>query len=113
MIFDPSAFDFLEGKGQHDEGVDIRRTSLLLRFDPLCQQQLLAEKPKAVPALNDLREEEPIPEDDSPLLKLSQTLPASPGIQITAKSIKVSCSLCEGWPFALLMNHFVWFFAEE
>lgn len=93
MIFDPSAFDFFEAKGQQEQEADIRRTSLLLRFDPFCQQ-LQTDKPKTVPpALKELREEEPIPENEvavAPLLKLNQTLPASPGIQITAKSVKVS-----------------------
>ncbi|KAL5273434.1 TACC1 family protein [Megaselia abdita] len=86
VIFDPSAFDFLEGKGQQEQEVDIRRTSLLLRFDPLCQQ-LQADKPKAALILKDLKEEEN--EVSSPLLlKLNQTIPGSPGIQITTKSVK-------------------------
>lgn len=82
VFFDPSAFDFLEGKGKQEEAVDIRRTSLLLRFDPLCQQ------PKSV--LNNLREEEPIPENELKTVTETEVSSNSPGIQITTKSVKVS-----------------------
>lgn len=116
MIFDPSAFDFLENKCQQPEEIDIRRTSLLMKFDPLCQplSSLSATNtPKAVPVLKKLSEEESLTENESTdnpvLLKLNETLPSaaappsppsvSSGIQITAKSVKVSFYSClrKGW----------------
>lgn len=110
MIFDPSAFDFLEGKGQQEQEVDIRRTSLLLRFDPLCQQ-LQQDKPKTNSlVLNELKEEELIPENE---VVVAPLLNQSPGIQITAKSVKVSTVVIRD--DNLWMNHgyFGSVFSEE
>lgn len=88
VIYDPSAFEFLESKGKSQQDLDsIRRTSLLLKFDPLCQQ---IENSKPAPSSLDNLKEEPENEISPALLRLNQEIPSSLGIQITTKSLKVS-----------------------